>query len=223
MARKRLIVGLGNPGSEYEATRHNVGFMVVDHLAEKVGVAPLRRNLAASFADEASHRGRALVLAKPQTYMNRSGEAVRALTRRYGLTPDDLIVVYDDLALPLGAVRLRGKGGAGGHNGIQDIIDVLGTSAFPRIRVGIGSDFGRGQQVRYVLAPFGADETDARDEAVAFAAKAALSFVRDGLMTAMNRYNRKAAPTKSPSETKATSKTAAPSSSESTPHRGEAP
>ncbi|MEL6769827.1 MAG: aminoacyl-tRNA hydrolase [Bacteroidota bacterium] len=194
MARKRLIVGLGNPGPEYEATRHNVGFMVVDHLAETVGVAPLRRNLAASLADEASHRGRALVLAKPQTYMNRSGEAVRALTRRYGLTPDDLVVVYDDLALPLGAVRLRGKGGAGGHNGIQDIIDTLGTSAFPRIRVGIGSNFGRGQQVRYVLAPFDADEAEARDEAVSFAAKAALSFVRDGLMTAMNRYNRKEPP-----------------------------
>ncbi|MEO1479864.1 MAG: aminoacyl-tRNA hydrolase [Bacteroidota bacterium] len=194
MARKRLIVGLGNPGPEYEATRHNVGFMVVDHLAETVGVAPLRRNLAASLADEASHRGRALVVAKPQTYMNRSGEAVRALTRRYGLTPDDLVVVYDDLALPLGAVRLRGKGGAGGHNGIQNIIDTLGTSAFPRIRVGIGSNFGRGQQVRYVLAPFDADEAEARDEAVSFAAKAALSFVRDGLMTAMNRYNRKEPP-----------------------------
>ncbi|MEM9998452.1 MAG: aminoacyl-tRNA hydrolase [Bacteroidota bacterium] len=194
MARKRLIVGLGNPGPEYEATRHNVGFMVVDRLAETVGVAPLRRTVAASLADEASHRGRALVLAKPQTYMNRSGEAVRALTRRYALAPDDLIVVYDDLALPLGAVRLRSKGGAGGHNGIQDIIDTLGTSAFPRIRVGIGSNFGRGQQVRYVLAPFDDDQIEARDEAVDFAAKAAISFVRDGLVTAMNRYNRKGPP-----------------------------
>lgn len=194
MARKRLIVGLGNPGPEYEATRHNVGFMVVDQLAETVGVAPLRRTIAASLADEASHRGRALVLAKPQTYMNRSGEAVRALTRRYGLTPDDLIVVYDDIALPLGAVRLRGKGGAGGHNGVQDIIDALGTAAFPRIRVGIGSEFGRGQQVRYVLAPFAEDQRAARDEAIDFASKAALSFVREGLMTAMNRYNRKEPP-----------------------------
>ncbi|MEO1075135.1 MAG: aminoacyl-tRNA hydrolase, partial [Bacteroidota bacterium] len=153
MARKRLIVGLGNPGPEYEATRHNVGFMVVDHLAETVGVAPLRRNLAASLADEASHRGRALVLAKPQTYMNRSGEAVRALTRRYGLTPDDLVVVYDDLALPLGAVRLRGKGGAGGHNGIRSIDAHLGKN-YRRVRIGIGHPGHKDRVTGHVLGNF---------------------------------------------------------------------
>ncbi|MFN3598035.1 MAG: aminoacyl-tRNA hydrolase [Rubricoccaceae bacterium] len=188
----RLIVGLGNPGAEYEDTRHNVGFLLVDRLAEATG-ALVRTPAAASLVGEGRWRGRPLALAKPQTFMNLSGQAYQALRRRYGLAPADILVAYDDLALPLGQIRLRGKGGAGGHNGVQDIIDHLGSADFPRLRIGIGDNFARGRQVDYVLAPFADDEREALAAALAAAAEAALTFVRDGLPAAMNRYNRRGA------------------------------
>ncbi|ARA93218.1 MAG: aminoacyl-tRNA hydrolase [Bacteroidetes bacterium] len=198
MARgKRLIVGLGNPGPEYARTRHNAGFLVADAVAEQA---------RASFALEKGNalvawgqvRGRPVGIAKPQTYMNRSGAAVRNLVGRYGLDLDQVLVVYDDLNLPLGTVRLRPGGSAGGHNGVQSIIDELGSDAFPRLRIGIGSDFPRGGQVDYVLSPFEADEEPLVEEAVALARDAAVTFVCDGLAIAMNRYNRKT-PRRSPS------------------------
>lgn len=187
---KRLIVGLGNPGSAYDGTRHNIGFEVADAVAARI---------RAEFAPEGAHafaawgrwRGRPLGVAKPITFMNRSGWAIRDLCRRYQLDLRDILVVVDDLNLPVGAVRLRPKGSAGGHNGTQDIIDTMGRDDFPRIRVGVGDDFGRGQQVRYVLAPFGAKEREIMDETVIHCRDAALTFVTDGLTTAMNRYNRK--------------------------------
>ncbi len=191
MARvKRLIIGLGNPGSEYEATRHNAGFLVADAVARKAGVA-FEPGGGPYVLGSGSYRGTPCAIAKPMDYMNRSGTAVRKLVGQFGLEPEDILVVYDDLALDLGQIRLRGKGGAGGHNGMQDIIDTLNSANFPRLRVGIGSSFPRGRQVDFVLAPFDDEERPLIEDAVEEAAEAALAFVREGLVPAMNRYNRK--------------------------------
>jgi PTH1 family peptidyl-tRNA hydrolase len=130
-------------------------------------------------------------LAKPTTYMNRSGEAVRALTRAYQTDLSYLLVVIDDINLPLGTIRLRSQGSAGGHNGVQDIIDHLGTDAFARLRIGIGNDFPPGYQADYVLSPFSAEERPQVDETVVLARDAVLTFVTDGIGRAMNLHNRK--------------------------------
>ncbi|MEM1094307.1 MAG: aminoacyl-tRNA hydrolase [Bacteroidota bacterium] len=187
---KRLIVGLGNPGAEYDGTRHNVGFEVIDALADQLGER-LREGKGPAMLTEARWRGRTLTIAKPLAYMNRSGQPVRALVRHYGLTPDNVLIVYDDLNLPVGTVRVRAKGSAGGHNGVQDIIDRLGGGNFPRLRIGIGNDFGRGRQVKHVLGPFDADERPLIDAAVARSKDAALTFITDGVVTTMNRFNKK--------------------------------
>ena len=183
-------MGLGNAGPGYKGTRHNVGFEAVDRLAEKVGVAGWAEAAHALVA-EASWEGRRVVLAKPLTFMNRSGQAYRALLKRYGLEPEQALVISDDFALPEGAVRLRERGSAGGHNGVQSIIDALNSKDFPRLRIGIGDSFPRGGQVRYVLEPFTEAQRPAIAEAVEAAAEAALVFVRDGLTAAMNQYNRR--------------------------------
>lgn len=190
MAKERLIVGLGNPGAEYARTRHNVGFEVADAVAERANI-PLRSQMGRYELGEGRWRSRALVIAKPLQYMNRSGEAVIELLRRFSLTPAEVLVVYDDLALPSGTIRLRQGGSAGGHNGVQDIIDHLKTEAFPRLRVGIGSDFPRGHQVDYVLSPFDPVQRPVIDDAVVLARDASLTFVTEGLTTAMNRFNQK--------------------------------
>jgi PTH1 family peptidyl-tRNA hydrolase len=185
-----LILGLGNPGPDYEGTRHNVGFEVVDRIAEVMSAGGWQE-AASSFVAEGEWQGRRLALAKPLTFMNRSGQAYRALCRHYGLQPSEVLVVYDDLALPAGAIRLREGGSAGGHNGVQDIADRLNSTEFPRLRVGIGDSFPRGGQVRYVLDPFSEDQRPVMDDAVEAAAEAALVFFQDGLTAAMNRYNRR--------------------------------
>lgn len=187
---RRLVVGLGNPGPDYEDTRHNAGFLVVDRLAAETGV-PVTTEAASSFVGEGLWRGEPLALAKPLTFMNRSGQAYAALRRRYRLEPEDVLVVYDDLALPVGQLRLRGKGSAGGHNGVQSVIDTLGSTEFPRLRVGVGNSFPKGGQVDFVLSPFDESEHEAVDDALDAAAEAALTFVRDGLTAAMNRHNRR--------------------------------
>lgn len=186
----RLVIGLGNPGPDYEETRHNAGFLVVDRVAAETGIG-VTAEAASSLVGEGRWRGGALALAKPLTFMNRSGLAYAALRRRYGLDPADVLVVYDDLALPIGQIRLRGKGSAGGHNGVQSVIDALGTSDFPRLRVGVGNSFPPGGQVDYVLSPFDDDEREAAEAALQAAAEAALTFARDGLTAAMNRHNRR--------------------------------
>ena len=132
-----------------------------------------------------------MAIAKPLTFMNRSGKAVTALLDRYGLDVDRLLVVYDDLALPVGALRLREKGSHGGHNGIRDIIQSLGSTEFPRLRVGVGNSFPPGGQVSFVLSPFADDEHDAADAAFQEAAEAALTFARSGLAVAQGRHNRR--------------------------------
>lgn len=182
-----LIVGLGNPGPEYADTRHNVGFMVVDALAGRLRVDLAREHNAD--VGWGRHKGRKVGLVKPQTFMNRSGDAVQPLVDAHDLSPEQILVVVDDVHLETGQLRLRPGGSSGGHNGLEHIAQRLGTTDFPRLRVGIGNDYGRGEQADYVLAPFSAQQRDAIDDALINACNAALTVVRDDLTAAMNRYN----------------------------------
>ena len=187
----RLVVGLGNPGLEYEDTRHNIGFRFVDRVAAQNRLPAFRRD-----GGGLETRGRLdgegaeeVALLKPLTFMNRSG---RLVARRLGdleLSPDQLLVCYDDLALPLGRLRLRPSGSSAGHNGVQSIIDVLGTDAFPRLRFGIQPAGRFGDQVEFVLSPFRKAELDAVDEALDRAARAVECFCREGIRAAMDRFN----------------------------------
>lgn len=185
----KLIVGLGNPGSRYRTTRHNLGFMVIDGLAErwKIGVGGRRHEAELGTGDVAGIR---TVLAKPQTFMNASGESVAKLRRLYRLDPVDILAIYDDLDLPLGKVRLRGDGGAGGHNGVASLISVLGKG-FPRLRIGIGRPPGGADPVGFVLEAFSSDELPTVREAIDRAADGAESWLREGLEATMNTINRR--------------------------------
>ena len=191
MARaKRLIVGLGNPGERYAGSRHNVGFEVAAAAARRARLEGFRADGPALVA-WGSWQGAPFGVALPQTFMNRSGEAVEHLVRRHDLAVEDVLVVYDDLALPPGAVRIRPKGGPGSHNGMTDIVLALDSDNFPRLRVGIGDSFAAGRQVDYVLGRFSEEERPVMEETVTHAAEAALAFVTDGVQAAMNRYNRR--------------------------------
>lgn len=185
---KRLIVGLGNPGPEYAVTRHNVGFMVADRVAERARV-DLRKERDEALSGWGRWRGHEIGVAKPQTFMNRSGVSVEAMVRRWRLEFSDLLVVVDDIHLPLGTLRLRPSGGSGGHNGLEDISDWLDSDEFPRLRFGIGRDFDHGSQSDFVLSPFDPEEHEAVEAAIARATDACLTFVTDGIATAMNRFN----------------------------------
>lgn len=185
----KLVVGLGNPGTRYRHTRHNVGFMVVDTLADRwrIGVGGRRHEAELGVGEI---RGERVVLAKPQTFMNASGDSVAKLRRLYRLDPPEILAVYDDLDLPLGKVRLRGDGGAGGHNGVASLIGVLGKG-FPRLRVGIGRPPGGADPVGFVLDAFEARESAAIQDALLRAADAVESWVADGLEPTMNIVNRR--------------------------------
>ncbi len=185
-----LLVGLGNPGNEYVFTRHNVGFRVIDELAHRCRVK-LKEFKDESLLAQASLAGKEVLLACPQTYMNRSGVAVKALLRRFSLGPERLLVFYDDLDLPLGRLRLRPGGGSGGHHGIESIIAMLQTDQFPRLRLGVGRETGAGDEAvaSYLLSPFRREEEPAIQQAVIRAADAVELFLRRGLDAAMNRYN----------------------------------
>lgn len=186
-ARVKLIAGLGNPGTDYTGTRHNVGFMVLDVVARMFGET-IKRQKFGALAAEVQHGGDKLLLLKPQQYMNRSGHAIATAAGFYKLTADDILVVTDDLALPTGQLRLRPKGSAGGHNGLKDIIAALKTDAFARLRVGIGSSGSR-DAADYVLSRFSEQERGIVDDAAAAAANAALCWAADGIEAAMTRYN----------------------------------
>lgn len=188
---RAMIVGLGNPGTAYAAHRHNIGFRVVDALARAYGLRFVRQKHAQAHVAEGSICDSAIVLAKPQKYMNRSGKAVRRLVRKYGLPPDQILVVYDDLDLPLGRIRLRQVGGAGGHKGMLSIIEQLGTRDFPRLRVGIGRPPGRMDPADYVLEPFDEEDAFAVSDAVDIATSAIEVWIREGIIVAMDRYNRR--------------------------------
>ena len=185
-----IIVGLGNPSSEYAGTRHNVGFEVVEILAD-------RFDIATDFIKHKAICGRGVIegnkvmLAMPQTYMNRSGESVRELTDYYKIdVTSELIVVYDDVNLDPGRIRIRGGGSAGGHNGMKDIISHLGTDEFTRVRVGVGEKPKGYDLADYVLGHFTKDERELMDGAFIDAANAVVSIMNDGIDAAMNRFNR---------------------------------
>ncbi len=182
-----LIVGLGNPGAEYEDTRHNIGFAVIDQLAaDKNGEFSSERYASRT---ELKFKGRTLVLIKPQTFMNLSGNAVRYWLGQEKIGLERLLVVTDDLALPFGNMRMRGKGGAGGHNGLQHIIDIMASSAWARLRFGIGKEFGRGQQSNYVLGEWTPEEMEERPKLIEKASQGVLDFTTIGLARTMNTFN----------------------------------
>jgi len=186
----KIIIGLGNPGKKYERTRHNAGFLAVDEIA---------RDLRFSLAQEKYHAvigkcrigGEDALVAKPQTFMNESGRSVGAILRYTYAKPADLIVVHDELDLPLGSVRVKTGGGHGGHNGLRSIIEHTGTPDFIRVRVGVGRPAPGRDAADYVLSPFGTDERKTADESFVRAAAAVQSIVLHGLTKAMNEYNKK--------------------------------
>lgn len=182
-----MIVGLGNPGAKYSATRHNIGFMVVDHLTASVTGNSRERFQAAIL--EAPYEDETLVFVKPLTFMNNSGLAVSQAARWYKTPPDHILIIYDDLDLPFGSIRLRGQGSAGGHNGLASVIGQMGTNAIPRLRVGIGRPTS-GTTVNYVLSRFSASEREDLPGIVDLASEAVMSWLREGLEPAMNIYNR---------------------------------
>lgn len=183
----KIVVGLGNPGSRYAGTRHNVGFAVIDALARAPQTSAFRERFDSLIA-ERHLQGQTLLLVKPQTFMNLSGRAVRALLDFYKLPPDQLLVVCDDIHLPLGKLRLRPGGSHGGHNGLRDIQQHLGTETYPRLRIGVGEP-QPGQAVDYVLGRFSAGELPVVEQALDRAAAAVECWAASGLQTAMNRFN----------------------------------
>ncbi|MCI1778668.1 MAG: aminoacyl-tRNA hydrolase [Bacteroidales bacterium] len=188
MGRSFLIAGLGNIGDEYRNTRHNMGFMVLDSFIRESGTSFLSSRYGS--LDNINFRGNKLILLKPSTYMNLSGNAVRYWMDREKITPDRLIVVVDDIALPLGTIRIRKKGSDGGHNGLKNIIECIGTSEFARIRVGIGNEFPRGHQVDYVIGEWTSAESEMLQGIFDRAGEAIKTFVVSGADTAMNLFNK---------------------------------
>jgi PTH1 family peptidyl-tRNA hydrolase len=184
----KLIVGLGNPGAEYERTRHNVGWHVLDAFARKFRI-DITRHEKNALTGSGRVAGGSVMVAKPLTYMNLSGDAVKLLTNAYLESTDDLMVVYDDIDLPLGRLRIRPNGSAGTHNGMRSIISTINSEKFPRLRVGIGSA-EQGRLRDYVLDDFTAEEQPVVDRAIERAVDALLLFARGDLKRAMNQFNR---------------------------------
>ena len=187
-----LVVGLGNPGAEYENTPHNLGFRVIDQLAAENAIRVTRKENF-SRVGLGAIRGKRVALAQPQTFMNLSGPAVKGLLERYGLQPDRLLLVYDELAIPWQEVRIRPKGSDAGHNGVKSVIGSLGTQDFPRVRLGItppGRPVGDG--ARFVLAPFGRAQKQEVEEVVGRGAAAVESILADGVEKSMAVFNRRA-------------------------------
>ena len=183
-----LIAGLGNPGREYKGNRHNVGFMLLDRLAGRLGVS-FGRVESKALVTRAETQGRRIVLAKPQTYMNLSGQPVAALLRFYKIPRENLLVAYDDVDLPLGALRLRPGGGSAGQKGMKSIIEQLGSEEFSRLRIGIGRPPGRMDAAAYVLQDFSKSDQELLQLTLDRAVEAALTFVTEGLEPAMNQFN----------------------------------
>lgn len=183
-----LIAGLGNPGRDYKLNRHNIGFMVLDSLADRLGEKFSRYESKALVTKE-RYQGQRLILAKPQTYMNESGQAVSNLVRFYKIPLENLLIVYDEVDLPFGTIRIRPNGGSAGHRGIQSIIERMGTEQFSRLRVGIGRPPGRKQAASYVLRDFSTEELAFISPIKEKVVDAVLTFVVDGVETAMNDFN----------------------------------
>lgn len=183
-----LLIGLGNPGREYRDSRHNVGFMLVDRITVRLNARGLKVQSKA-IVITATYEDRKLILAKPQTYMNLSGQSVQGLIHFYKLPLTNVLIAHDDLDIPFGTIRIRPGGGPGGQRGMASTIEQLGTKDFPRLRIGIGRPPGRMDPAAYVLQDFSRDELKALSEILDRAADAALEFVRSGLDKAMNKYN----------------------------------
>jgi len=184
---KYLLVGLGNVGQKYDGTRHNIGFDVVDSLAEEFGVKFVNSKLA--FHGDFRYKGKTIILLKPTTYMNLSGKAVKFYMEKSKIKMENLLVISDDLALPFGKLRLRGKGSHAGHNGLRDIEKMLSTSAYSRLRFGVGNQFPRGKQVEYVLGHWSKKQEEELASYINEAHLAALEFIGHGLKNTMNKIN----------------------------------
>lgn len=186
---KYLIVGLGNPGDEYVGTRHNTGFMVLDALAKASNIVFDDKRYG--FLTEFNIKGRKVFLLKPTTFMNLSGNAVRYWMNKENIALEHLLVVVDDLSLPLGALRLKANGSNGGHNGLGNIQSVIGTQHYARLRVGIGNDFPRGMQIDWVLGKYDADDLQTLTPAIDTAVEIIKNFVLAGIDVTMNQFNKK--------------------------------
>lgn len=184
----KAIVGLGNPGEEYRETRHNIGFMVIDHLLKEFKCGKKKERC---FSHLYQCEDYSVLLAKPQTYMNLSGNAVLNIVKDYKINPQEILVVYDDLDLSLGSVKLRKDGSSGGHRGIKSIIDYLKTEDFPRLRVGIGRPSDKREVSEYVLSPFGKDEKLIVEKVISHCGECIVNVLKYGVDKAMNFCNRK--------------------------------
>tara|TARA_R110001592_G_scaffold36378_2_gene122444 strand:- start:886 stop:1449 length:564 start_codon:yes stop_codon:yes gene_type:complete len=184
----KIIAGLGNPGSAYKNTRHNLGFMVLDKIAEALGVA-FDRDKHQGLMAQASYRGEKLLLVKPQTFMNRSGDCIARTSKNAIYDPADLLVVVDDIHLPLGKIRLRAGGSAGGHNGLKSVNERFGSPDYHRMRMGVGDDRKNSDLADHVLAKFLPEERVAVTESLDRGAEAALLWSKDGITAAMNAFN----------------------------------
>lgn len=185
-----IIVGLGNPSKQYEGTRHNAGFMTLDVLADRYNI-DISEKKHKALCGKGVIEGNKVVLLKPQTFMNLSGESVRAAADFYKVAPEEIIVIYDDISLEPGQLRVRKKGSAGGHNGMKNIIAHLGTQDFPRIRVGVGEKSAGMDLADYVLGRFSKGERELLEEAFKEGAQAAVAILCDGIESAMNQFNGK--------------------------------
>ena len=183
-----LLVGLGNVGVDYEGTRHNIGFDIVNTLAHKLGSSFQTGNGPYVYA-KARYKGHNLFLIKPSNYMNNSGSSVAKAMAQFNHNPDQCLIIYDDLNLALGNLKLRPNGSDGGHNGISDVHEKIGSQAIPRLRIGIGNDFPRGRQIEFVLSPFRSEDLELVKQAIDIAVQASLDFVGLGLNKAMNIHN----------------------------------
>ena len=183
-----LIVGLGNPGTEYAATRHNIGFDMVTYLSDKYRI-PMRGKEGKAIVGKGLIEGQKVMLAQPQTYMNLSGESVRALMDYYKLSEEDVIILYDDISMPVGQVRIRPKGSAGGHNGIKSIIQHLGTQEFLRIKIGVGDKPVNGDLVKHVLGRFSKEEDAMIRDVFELAERGLLALMLENVAVAMNTVN----------------------------------
>ncbi len=186
---KYLIVGLGNIGSEYENTRHNIGFKVLDVLA-KASNTSFKADRLAQVAT-VKFKGRTLVLVKPSTYMNLSGKAVRYWMQEEKIPADRMLIITDDIALPFGTLRMKGKGSDGGHNGLKNINELLGNNNYPRLRFGVGNEFPKGRQVDYVLGEWSVDENDHLPERIDQAIQMIQGFTTIGIARTMSQFNNK--------------------------------
>lgn len=183
-----VIAGLGNPGREYEGTRHNVGFMTLDALADKYNI-DVREKAFKGLIGKGVIEGNKVILVKPQTYMNLSGECIRQVMDYYKVDPAEFIVIYDDISLVPGGIRIRKKGSAGGHNGIKNIIAHLGTQEFPRVRIGVGEKPARMDLADYVLGRFPKEEAETMTTAFKDGAAAVVDMMTEGVEAAMNHFN----------------------------------